>query len=198
VGNVTFNPMTTTNATSTFILTSDGYIQGTALPDPALRYNLEGAQVGSTQSTPLWGGLPITLAVPPTANGLIPYAIGAVSIATIDGWCVYDQASAMIITPNSNAPQATSGMSINFYRAGSLARLVLPVNSTLVSSLIAGRPNQQVQWDFTNNWIEAYTSGTALPILIEQLSVTSKTVTYNSGSGTTNWSYSGSVAVCRV
>ena len=90
-------------------------------------------------------------------------------------------------------------MSINFVRVGSGARIVVPVLSSLVNTLVGEAPNTQVSWDFTNNRIEAYSGGVgALPVQIETLNTNSKIVAYNSDTGQTTWVDGGAVAVIRV
>src|ERR1700761_4106425 len=149
---VSFNPMQTTGAAGAFILSTDGFVQGTFLDDPAMRYQLEGGYVASSQSTPLWGGLPITLSVPATGtpNALGSGAVIAASLAGINGWTLFNQASAGILTSSSNVPLYASGMSINFARPGSLLRIVLKINPADVNALVGAAPSVSLYWDPTN------------------------------------------------
>lgn len=202
MGNLSFNPMTTTGISDGFVVDSKGFVQGTFLDDPAVRYQLEGASVDSSQTAPLWGGLPITLKVPAvdqTAN--LPSAVLAATLTGINGWVLFNQASAGIITPSSNVPLYQSGMSINFARAGSNMRICLPVeNTTVLNTLVGDAPNVALYWDTTNNCLTTSASGTLgpLPISLEFLSAQSKTVTYNGSTGNATWNQTGSAAIVRI
>ena len=207
---ITWNPMQTTNSTSSFVLFSDGYVSGMFMDDPAIRYQLEGGVVSQSATVPLWGGLPISLAVP-AVNGQFgqPTNLGAtctLAAATlstqangIHAWSVFNQAAAGIITPSSGVPTYGSGMSVNFMRAGTNARICLPLSSTLANTLVGGSPNQQVSWDFVNQTLIAYNAAVgALPIVIETVSVTSKIVVYTPATGAVAWNAAGSCAVVRI
>jgi hypothetical protein len=199
MGNVSFNPALTTGFANTFELQTGGFVQGTFLDDPAARFQLEGGFVGSGQSTPLWGGLPVTLAVPaPGSEALGPAIIAAVSLVTINAWTLFNQAAAGIITPGSNVPLYSSGTSINFARPGSNLRIVLPVNPADVNALEGAAPNVALYWDATNLRLDTSSSSNygPLPVQLEFLSTTSKTVNY--ASGLANWVNNGSVAVVRI
>ena len=201
---ITLTPMQTTGVPDSFLLLTDGFVAGTFLDDPAVRYQLEGGVVSSSQSTPLWGGLPLTLGIPAlggggASSGLGPTVVAAASNAAINAWCLFNQAANGIIAPGSNVPQYGSGMTVNFARPGSNMRIVLPVVSSLVNTLIGQEPNYQVSWDFTNNRIMAYSGGVgALPVQIEFVNTNSKIVSYNSGTGQTTWTDNAAVAVCRI
>ena len=178
---ITLTPMQTTGVPDSFLLLTDGFVSGTMLDDPAIRYQIGGGVVAASQATPLWGGLPLTLAIPALGGGGASSGLGSG------------------IAPGSNVPQYGPGMSINFVRVGSGARIVVPVLSSLVNTLVGEAPNTQVSWDFTNNRIEAYSGGVgALPVQIETLNTNSKIVAYNSGTGQTTWVDGGAVAVIRV
>jgi hypothetical protein len=167
-----------------------------------MRYQLEGAQVDASQATPLWGGLPITLKVPAVdSDAGLPSAVGAASLSAINGWAVFNQASAGIITPSSPVPLYSSGMSINFVRPGSLLRLVLPVeNTSILDSLAGDAPNVALYWDATNNCLTTTSAGNIgpLPVSLENLSAQSKIVNYNSGTGQATWNFNGPAAVVRI
>lgn len=200
MSNITFNPMVTTGAGQSFLLETDGFVQGTFFDDPAMRYQLEGGFVARTETAPIWGGLPLSLLVPELgANPLGPSCSIATTTAGINAWCMFNQAAGMIITPSSTVPSASSGMSVNFVRPGSLLRIALPVNPSLVNSLVGGSTTQQVSWDFTNNYITTYNSGIgALPVQIEFVNTNSKVVSYNSSTGAITWNDAGACAIVRI
>lgn len=200
---ISFVPYTTTNITDSFQLLSDGFVQGTYQPSPPGQYYLEGGVVASTQSTPIYGGLPISLAVTAPGTGGVSSGLGqaatvAVSEATIDGWCVFNQASAGVITSSSNVPLYSAGQSINFVRVGSGLWVVLPVKSDDVATIAGGASNQAIYWDFTNNWVAASGSG-ALGYQIIALNTNSLIVNYAAGPPiTANWKASSPVILVRV
>lgn len=194
-------PYTTTNAQDSFLLQTDGWVVGTFVDNPALRYTLEGGIVSSSQATPLWGGLPVTLEVPAPGSGGSSSGLGSTILAAtastnIDGWCVLNQASAGVITASSNTPLYPSNTSANFVRAGSGLWVVLEVNPAAVNTIAGGGSNQTLYWDFVNNRIDTTGTG-ALSLQIIALNTNSKTIAYNSGTGDANWS-TGSVIVVRV
>ena len=194
----------TTTASSAFLLNSDGYLAGTLYGNYPDRFRLEGGVVASAQSTPLYGGLPLTnTVVAPSStgqsSGLGETVAAAVTTgANITSWCVYDQASAGVITATSNAPLFYANSSINFVRVGSGAFVVLPVNPAAVATIAGGTSIQTLYWNFTNNYID--TSGTgALSLQVIALNTNSKTLTYVSGPPITlNWTAGGSIIVVRV
>jgi hypothetical protein len=104
----------------------------------------------------------------------------------------------MILTPGNTVPLASAGMTVQFIEPGSLLRLAVQCSSTLADALSGGQQNQQVAWDFTNNCLTTYVSGTALPVLVEMVNLTSKVVTYNSTTGAVTWNDAGPAAVIRI
>ena len=51
---IAINPVVTTNAPGSFNISSEGYIQGTALNDPAIRNELAGGVLDIAASGPIW------------------------------------------------------------------------------------------------------------------------------------------------
>jgi hypothetical protein len=189
----------TTVANNTFLLNTDGFIVGTLYGKFPDRYAIEGGVVASTQATPLYGGLPLTLAVTaPTiqgSSGLGERATLATAQTNIDGWSVFDQGAAGIISGFSNVPLYYVNTSINFVRSGFL---VLPVNPAAVNTIAGGASNQNIFWNFTQNYVDITGTG-ALGYQIIALSTNSKTVTYAAGPPiTANWNGSGSAIVVKL
>jgi len=199
---ISFNPYVTTVSQNSFLLQTDGYVQGVFLDDPAKRYTLEGGYVASGQATPVWGGLPLSLVVPAPGAGGASSGLGpAVTVATaetnIDAWCLLNQASAGIITSSSPTPLYPAGGSINFARTGSGLLVCLPVNPAAVNTIAGGASNQTLYWDFTNNRVDVTGTG-ALGVQIYALNTNSKTISYNSGTGFATWVNGGSIIVVRI
>ena len=198
---ISLTPMQTTTAAGLFQVNSAGFTQGDAQDDPAIKFQLVGGVLSASATTPIWGGIPIKELIPAATAGnnmaLGSTVIQAASYADVNGFCVYNQAYGGITTPQSTAPLFSAGMSVNYYRMGSGARIPLPIDPTLVS-LDGGQISQQVSWDFTNNKIIAY-STTALPVKILKI-VTSNNllVSYNSTTGNANWTSTGALALCLI
>jgi hypothetical protein len=201
---VNFNPMTTTGFSGAFLLSTDGFVQGSMLDDPAIRYQLEGAIVGASQTPPLWGGLAVELTLPATVNANLQgsTAVASTSASTIHAFTVTNQASAGIITPSSNVPLYVAGTSCNVVRAGSGARICVAVeNTTVLGNLTSASATVALYWDPTNLCITNVSSSNyALPstVQIEALSNTSKTVSYSSGTGFATWLTAGPAAIIRI
>jgi hypothetical protein len=157
---ISFNPVLTTNATGSFNVQSDGYIQGQAMDDPSARYRLAGGILATTETLPMWGGVGITEYISPASalitapnqalGGNIKRALNdtAASSGELTGFSVFDQNYAAVTTPQSPVPLVGSGSTLNFYRLGSRARIAVAMDPALVSleGLVI---TSQVSWDFT-------------------------------------------------
>ena len=64
VANIAFNPLLQTNAAGMFTIESDGFVVGTAMPDPAVRFQLAGGWLATTETLPMYGGLAISENIP--------------------------------------------------------------------------------------------------------------------------------------
>mgnify|MGYP006283206889 CR=1 FL=1 len=197
---ISINPFITTNAAGTFSVYSDGYVQGEAMDDPAVRYQLTSGPLASTETLPMWGGVAVSQVVPASSvMGAGGAVARATSLANHIGFSVFNQSYAWVVTPQSPVPLATTGMSVGFYRFGSNARIPVQCTSTLAAALVSGATNQQVLWDYTNQALIAYTSGTALPVQILDVQIgNSKTVSYNSGTGFATYINTGTTALIQI
>jgi hypothetical protein len=174
-----FNPMAVTNAAGFFGVQSDGFTQGVAHDDPAVRYQLAGGVLLSTETLPMWGGIAISEYLPlSTNNGHNGPGIGrATTNAGITGFSVFNQSHNAINSPENQVPILASGMSVNFYRFGSLARIPLAADPTLVASLASGLVTQAVSWDINNQRLQTYDASTPT------YAVTSITSSYSASTG---------------
>ena len=183
--NLTFNPTLTTSAPGTFGVTWDGLITGTAYPDPSTRFNLSSGVLLNSETIPMWGGVGIYEDVPPAATftdtlgGSLstPIALGggvgraniiAYTNATsksLAGFSVFDQAYGMINFPQSPVPQIGSYGQVMFYRLGSGARIALPINAALATTLQQGQTTQPVSWDFNNQVIIPYVAAYSADVI---------------------------------
>lgn len=206
---ISFDPMQVNNFGGTFTIQSGGYIQGYALDSPAvLPDKLSVGILASTETVPMWGGIPLTIFIPnqPSTPNLPSLARATANAlaggGSIGGFSVFNQASSMIQTPGSPVPLAGPGGSVNFFRLGSGARITVKISGALVTALAAGGvlQNVQTQWDFTNSQLTTFSSGTALPIDIERWDAlgNSETVSYNSGTGAATWASATFTAVIII
>lgn len=208
---ITIQPMATTTAAGLFSTNSAGFTQGDAQDDPAVKFALSGGVLSASATTPIWGGLPIQEfstagatgsfgQVQPGTNTLGSTIALATASAAPTGISVYNQAFGGITTPQSTAPLYSAGMSVNFYRFGSGARIPLvldPASLTINGQLIS----TTVYFNYTNNWVTTTQPGTqaALPVKVLQVSTSgNKTVSYNGTTGNAVWVYNQNVALCLI
>ncbi len=187
---ISLQPMLTTNGLGSFSAQSEGLVQGNVYDDPAVRFYLATGSLASTETLPMWGGVPITENI----SNVSPPALGnsivrATAVANITGFTTYNQATSWIVTPQSDAPSASSGMTIPFFRTGSGARLTVACDPSLVS-LETGAINQNVTWDFNNERLMPYNAATAT------VSVTSITASFDAVTGL--WTFAVVAAAATV
>ena len=193
--------MVTTNAAGLFNVNSAGFTQGDALDDPAVKFWLAGGVFSTAATVPLWGGVPIAETIPtaqqgfysgdyqPGTNTLGGTIVQATASIAPTGISVFNQAFQGITTPQSTAPLYSPGMSVNFYRFGSGARIPLPCDSSIVA-LAGSSITETVYWDVVNYRLTTTaTSNFAVPCKILSISTSgNKIVSYSSGTGNANWS----------
>lgn len=183
-----------------------GLVQGSAYPDPATRWRLRAAILDASETTPMWGGCAVYAHVPGAQPGPV-VALGprvgkatAVAGATgIAGFSVFDQSYNMVNTPQSTAPQAQPGQSVNYYPIGSGARITVACDPALLS--MQGGPllnGGALAWDFANQRLIA---GAALGVwpffqLLDVQTTNCVIVAYDAPSGNTNWQFTG--GACAV
>jgi hypothetical protein len=188
---LSFNPNNTTNIAAGFLVDTEGYVQGFAQDDPAMRFQWEGAQVGG--STTLWGGLAVTVNLQGVDTGQVgSLIVPATSLSSINGWTIFNQSMAGIITPSSNVPQYAVGSSLNIARPGSLARIVVAVeNSTILNALADAESNVDLYWDATNLCVTNSSGGNYGPLPVQLIALSAKGKTIYSNGGNLNWTVSG-------
>jgi hypothetical protein len=207
---ITINPALVTNAPGLFSVSTSGYVQGTALNDPAVRNELVQGIVAAAATTPMWGGIAITDSLVPLATiaDAVGFVLAPATVETnITGFTVFDQATAMFSSPQSPVPLAPAGDGsskpggfINFYRLGSGARIVVACSQAVASALAGAASDVALYWDYTNQLLLSAPGGTALPVKLVGLDTkgTSKVVTYNSGTGFATWNETGYSAVIQI
>jgi len=155
-----------------FNATSTGLRQGTAYADPSTRYRLRAGILSQNETLPMWGGVGLYAFVPGGSLGTVgspgnpSYSLGPIvgraaaltSTYALAGFSVFDEAYGMVTTPQSPVPLAASGMQVNWYPLGSLARIVVACDPTLVD-LRGAVIKPLVSWDFTNQLLIPYLAG---------------------------------------
>jgi hypothetical protein len=204
---LTYNPAQVTVASNTFYDTSNGAIQGFFQDDPAIRFQLRSGLVAAAQTTPLWGGMGISVNLPNKAVEALSFKAGlslATSEANLMGFTVWNQSLATILNPSvSNPiPQAGGGTgtnpggAINFFLLGSQAQIWVQCSSTVAGALAAGAYNQAVYWDYTNQVLLNAPGGTAIPVEVVDLVTNGNAQVVASGGS--SWNYSGYAALIKI
>ncbi len=163
---VGYNYLSTTNAAGTFNATSTGGVQGMFIDDPAVRYQLKGGILASTETIPMWGGvginvtvLPNTGSTPPASElgGLVTRAtnVTAGAAGQLVGFSVFNQNYGAVNTPQSPVPLTPSYGQVMYFLLGTKARLYVACASSL-TSLEGGSVAQQVSWDYVNQQLMPY------------------------------------------
>lgn len=138
--------------------------------------------------------------VPTTDNVLGSTIANADASSAPTAFVVFNQAFAGLTTPQSNAPAFLPGMSVNYYRLGSGARIPValdPASITLEGDLVS----TTVYWNYTDNWLTTTQPGTqaAVPVKVLRVSTANnKTVSYSSVTGYANWATDGIVALIQI
>ncbi len=200
-GSISILPSQQTNALGSFFVTSKGYVQGTMLDDPVARFAIAQGIVSPSATSPMWGGIGITDLTP--NPGTEADAIGSVltlatAVANLTGFTVFNQATAMIQSAQSQAPLAPAGGAINFFRFGSGARIAVACSSAVATTLENSASNTPVYWDYTNQVL--LTSGTGvLPVKVLAVNAgNSRTVSYSSVTGFASWANNGSTVIIQL
>ena len=201
MASINLNPILTTNAKGLFSTNSNGFTQGDAQDDPAVKFALCGGIYDTAATDPTFGGLPVQEFIPTAGSDILGSTIKAADGTNAPtAFTVYNQAFGGLTTPQSNAPAFLPGMSVNYYRLGSGARIPVqldPASITLEGDLVS----TTVYWNFTNNWLTTTQPGTqaALPVKVLRVSASNnKTVSYSSVTGYANWATDGVVAVVQI
>lgn len=203
MANISFNPSLMTGAQNTFLLESQGFVQGLTQDDPTSRLWLSSGIVASGVTQAVWGGMGVTVTLGGVSTAGYPNnAIGLATTSEIQGFTVFDQAISMIQTPGNTVPVAVAGQSVAFYQFGSNARVPLPVASGAFSGLESAYTNATLYWD-TSAFNITTTSNSytiQLPAGVQVLAVdsNSKAVSYNSGTGAVTWVDGSDMALIQL
>lgn len=200
---ITINPQLMTNALGSFFASSEGYVQGFALDDPALRNEICAGIVGPAVTNPMWGGVGITENLPTAgveADSTTSILTLATSQANLTGFTVFNQSAAMIQTAQNPVPLAPATGGINFIRLGSGLRIVVAC-SAAVAAAYAGNPvNTAAYWDYTNQVLLSAPGGTAIAVKVVGVVTTgnAQVVATSAGAATGAWNRAGYCAVIQI
>ncbi len=200
-GNVSFNPYATSSPQNSFLLESQGLVQGLTYSDTVSRLWLKSGVLASTETIVMWGGVPIEEPILSTgtgAEGIGPNIKRATSQATVTGFSTGDQMNSMVIVPGNSAPVSGIGGVVGFYRLGTNARLAVQADPALVSAVSSGNPainSQALYWDVTNYRVTLTTTGGnfALPTSIRLLETNTNSKIINYASGVASWTQGDAV-----
>lgn len=198
MANVSFNPALTTSATNSFLVQTEGYVQGCFVDDPSSYQYLTSGQIASTVTQPVWGGMAIQELVNALTPGVGSPILPATTEAQISGWTVFNQTFNAMITPGNSVPAAYANNTFNYFRRGSNARIQVQCTSAVVTAVATGQVDAlTLYWDFTNQQLTT-TAGTALVgVKVLSTNTNSKVVAYNSGTQALTWT-TGSAAVIQI
>ena len=174
---ISFNPQLTTSPQNSFLVNTEGYVQGSFFSDdPAIRLSLLAGQLVSSVVGPVWGGMALTEGVnAPNSNQAGNPLSLATAISNLTAFSVFNQSANMIIVPGNSVQQAVAGMTAMYFRLGSNATIAVNCDPSLAAALDNGNTNQTVSWDFNNSRLQAYDASTAT------VSLTSITSSYSNG-----------------
>lgn len=205
-GTISFQPYVTTAPQNSFLLETQGYVEGLPLDDTVSRLWLAEGVLASTETLPMWGGVPITEMINVTgtgADGLGPQVKRATAQGNVTGFSTYLQMSHMVVTAGNTAPLASINDSVGFFRLGSNQRLMVKCDPALVTALESADEAinaESLYWDVAKYWVTlTTTSNWQLPTSVKLLSVNSnsKITSYDSGTGVLSWT-TGAAAVLQI
>ena len=166
---VSFNPYGTQNTQTSFLQETQGYIQGLARDDTVARMWLEEGTLATSETLPMWGGVPITELVNVTGSGPVGLgssikrataAPGSSSGATT-GFSVFNQMAHMIIAQGAPVPLSSGGNGVGYFRIGTNARIAVACDPALVTALTSSDEpitEPALYWDTTYYRITLTTS----------------------------------------
>ena len=189
--NVSFNPALTTNPQNTFVLQTNGVVQGVSLDDPISFEHFGSGVIAASVSQPIWGGLAVTATTPTLGNfnGNNPVLTLPASGGTIAGFTTFDRTPNMIQIPGNTAPSVQAGANIGYYRLGVKARLPLPISGSL-SAFEGISTGTVLYWDTAVNAVTLTSSLTTIAltgVTIWAPAQNSKMVSYNASTGAVSY-----------
>jgi len=196
MGTISFNPMLTQSPQDTFLLESQGYIQGLMYDDPVAFQLMETGIIASGVSGSVYAGTGVQLSVNAIDKNLLgPQISIAANNAGMDGFIVGNKLYNGTLVPGNSAPVVVAGQTATLVKFGSGARIAVACDPTLAAALDGNSINQQVSWDFANQKLVAYSAG-AGALAAKVLSVNSNSKIISTASGVT-WT-TGTAAIIQI
>ncbi len=199
MANISFNPSLATSPQNTFLLDTQGLIQGMTMDDPVSRMHLKAGIIASSVTQPVWGGLAVTAQTNGLADG---NSLNVLSVpgtgGTVQGFTVFDQSINLIQIPGNSVPTVVAGNNIGFYLIGSKARVPVPIDSGTVADFENVNVDTPLFWDTATNALTTVSGGATIAltgVLVDSVHSNSKTVSYNSTTGAVTWLYGQYAAV---
>ena len=84
-GTISFDPYATNQPQNTFLLQTQGYVQGTAYDDPSVRMEMAGGTLAATETLTMWGGVPLTELINVTGAGSDASTLSAMPFSSASG-----------------------------------------------------------------------------------------------------------------
>lgn len=175
MNSIAINPVLTSGAPGSFNVSSEGYIQGVAMDDPAVRNALAGGYLDPNEVLPMWGGVAVSELVPSLAAGAPSSTLGtkvsraktlvAAAAGQLTGFSVFNQVHSMVSSPQSPVPLAAGNMTVEFFRLRSRARIPVLCDAALAAALQSGLITAQVSWDFGGQQLAPFQAAYAADVI---------------------------------
>lgn len=140
---ITIDPSQTRTGGTLFRSDLRGYVQGKPNDSwSGLPAALNSGYIDDAESLPMYQGAPVSLITKPTLDSRFGLVLKrATDVDEIDGFTVETLNNHAISTPTGTVPLGISGKTFNYVRLGSRAKVPLPLDPALVSSLYGKRIN---------------------------------------------------------
>lgn len=190
-GTISVNPYATTSPYPNFQLATQGGVQGLPFDDTVARLWLKEGLLASTETLPMWGGVPVNIGI--NNSGAGPAGTGApvaraTSAATTNGWSTFYQMAHMVIVPGNSVPLIGVNASVGYFLNGTNIQLWVQVDPDLVAAAAgASITGLTLYWNTTDFWVTTSSSGGfALPTSykLDMTNTNSKVVSWSSPNAT--------------
>ncbi|HEO9044224.1 TPA: hypothetical protein QIF36_002391 [Enterobacter kobei] len=200
MSDISFNPYRTYGVDPGFTVETEGFVQGDALPDPAVEQQLCSGELDGGVTSPVYPGVGLIERITKGGDqGSILTSVTAGSLAQCNAFAVSNRAYHMILSPGNSVPQYMAGGSVHYYRLGSNARIPLPVSPQV--ALLSGPVGaQSLCWDPVAMRIDiAADPNDAIRIrLLEVSDSGSMTVVYNPANKSLSWNTQNPIGIFQI
>lgn len=187
------NPYVSGNFSGTFVADSRGFVQGGYAADSVAKTKLVAAKLASTETLPMWGGIPVTEKMSADPNSINTVA-RATAYANVTGFAVNAQTYTALVTTDNTVPVSPVGTDVQIFRLGEKVRIYVPIDPALdLTTLAIGTA---VSYDFTAGEIIAFDT-TALPVKVINVHPDSMRVSYDTVTGNATW-VTGAIAEVEI